>query len=123
MLGPYPTTIKIHTHDTGPSLNTGDKVTPLHIHTARQYQSNMAIIVDDNVDWGTYKGDATNARELLTESPEQYFRIINDELELRKTQVSAEYEKNSRYETTGNVVRLQILHADARQLLPPAKYI
>lgn len=95
-------------HATGALLNTGDQVSSLHRATAQGYQGTIDLAIYSRFDWDAYKGEANSAETLLEENPDAYFSFIDQGIKETKETVMAEYNKDSNYETVGNVVGAQI---------------
>ncbi len=97
-------------HATGPLLDSGDPASNLHIEVAKTYKKAMYDEVNENFDFESYEGKASDAKSLLRENPEIFFAVVNDGIKELHDNAMNEYNKSpSSFEARGLVVGAQIL--------------
>ncbi len=95
-------------HATGPLINSDDKASAIHIVVAEIYRFKMGKEVNENFNWDSYKGEATDAKELLKENPDAYFEHIQKALDGTKTRIMEQYNKAPTEDNLHAVITTQI---------------
>ena len=96
------------THNTSALMDRPeDLVTFAHYYVVNNHRDYINLEIQNNIDWLTYPGDATNAEELLEEHPETYFAYAA--LHLHDAREKLETRHNNPMDLQAATINLQTL--------------